>query len=200
MNFLAHLHIADHANSHLMGNLLGDFVKGDPGKQFDSDVADGIRLHRFVDSLTDNHPLVLQQKQYFPPSLRRFAPIALDMFWDHCLALHWHEFSLLSLEQFLHKAQHICLQQQSQITEQTIPIRYTKVTQSMWQGQWLLSYQELDNINYALQRMSLRSERMQPLALCGEVLSQHYIALTHVFNLLYPQVLQQSKKFQQQQR
>lgn len=34
MNFLAHLHIAKHCNSNLAGNLLGDFVKGDPNKHY----------------------------------------------------------------------------------------------------------------------------------------------------------------------
>lgn len=30
MNYLAHLHIADHTNTSFTGNFLGDFVKGDP--------------------------------------------------------------------------------------------------------------------------------------------------------------------------
>ncbi|MFA0070425.1 ACP phosphodiesterase, partial [Vibrio breoganii] len=34
MNFLAHLHIAQHCKSNLAGNLLGDFVKGDPNKHY----------------------------------------------------------------------------------------------------------------------------------------------------------------------
>lgn len=49
MNFLAHLHIAQHCKSNLAGNLLGDFVKGDPNKHYSTSLSDGIRLHRFVD-------------------------------------------------------------------------------------------------------------------------------------------------------
>lgn len=98
MNFLAHLHIADHCNSHFMGNLLGDFVKGDPSKLYDSDITNGIKLHRFVDRITDHHPIVEECKPHFKGVARRFAPIALDMFWDHCLAKHWNDFHQESLE------------------------------------------------------------------------------------------------------
>ncbi len=62
MNYLAHLHIADHCQSSLLGNLLGDFVKGDPSAQFSPEIARGIRLHRLVDAYTDSHP-VMQQAQ-----------------------------------------------------------------------------------------------------------------------------------------
>ncbi len=46
MNYLAHLHIAEQSDSNLLGNLLGDFVKGDPSKRYGVDVVQGIRLHR----------------------------------------------------------------------------------------------------------------------------------------------------------
>ncbi len=101
MNFLAHLHIADHCNSHFMGNLLGDFVKGDPSKLYDSDITNGIKLHRFVDRITDHHPIVEECKPHFKGVARRFAPIALDMFWDHCLAKHWNDFHQESLDDFV---------------------------------------------------------------------------------------------------
>lgn len=104
MNFLAHLHIADHSNSHLLGNLLGDFVKGDPSKLYDRDISNGIRLHRFVDRITDHHPIVNECKPHFTGVARRFAPIALDMFWDHCLAKHWNDFHSVSLEHFVKTA------------------------------------------------------------------------------------------------
>lgn len=86
MNYLAHLHIADHCQSSLLGNLLGDFVKGDPDSQYGAPIASGIRLHRLVDAYTDSHPVMQHAKQCFSSDTRRFAPIALDMFWDHCLA------------------------------------------------------------------------------------------------------------------
>jgi len=65
MNFLAHLHIAQHCKSNLAGNLLGDFVKGDPNKHYSTSLANGIRLHRFVDSYTDLHDVSRSAKSLF---------------------------------------------------------------------------------------------------------------------------------------
>ncbi|WP_420848114.1 ACP phosphodiesterase, partial [Photobacterium sanctipauli] len=92
MNFLAHLHLAEQCNSHLAGNLLADFVRGDPYQQYPKHVADGIKLHRFVDSYIDSLPEVRECRQLFVPETRRVSGIALDITWDHFLARHWAQY------------------------------------------------------------------------------------------------------------
>ncbi|USD66968.1 ACP phosphodiesterase [Vibrio sp. SCSIO 43136] len=187
MNFLAHLHIAEHSNSSLLGNLLGDFVKGDPDKQYPATISQGIRLHRFVDSYTDTHPIVKQAKLCFPSELRRFAPIALDMFWDHCLASDWQRYHQGTLSDFCDYAY------EQTRTELTLPARYTQVSDAMWQGRWLESYAHFDNMSYALSRMAMRSPRMGALANTSHYLHSHYHHLTELFTALYPEILAAAK-------
>ncbi|WP_343291639.1 ACP phosphodiesterase [Vibrio harveyi] len=194
MNFLAHLHIADHCNSHLMGNLLGDFVKGDPSKQYQADISNGIKLHRFVDRITDHHAIVEECKPHFTGVARRFAPIALDMFWDHCLAKHWYSFSEQSLDSFV---QYAYLQVNEQISEQ-LPSRFLLLHSRMWSGGWLQSYQYLENIEFALHRMSQRTPRMADLTTTFEVLDNEYEQLEGKFAALYRDVLSQSAEYHQQ--
>ncbi|MFM2623698.1 acyl carrier protein phosphodiesterase [Vibrio owensii] len=194
MNFLAHLHIADHCNSHLMGNLLGDFVKGDPSKQYQTDISNGIKLHRFVDRITDHHALVEECKPHFTGVARRFAPIALDMFWDHCLAKHWRTFSPKSLDSFVRYAY-------SEVNKQIsddLPPRFLMLHRRMWSGGWLQSYQDLENIEFALHRMSQRSPRMADLTTTFEVLDNEYEQLEAKFAALYQDVLRQSAEYHQQ--
>lgn len=194
MNFLAHLHIADHCNSHLMGNLLGDFVKGDPSKQYQTDISNGIKLHRFVDRITDHHDLVEECKPHFTGVARRFAPIALDMFWDHCLAKHWRTFSPQSLDSFVRYA--YC-EVNKQISDD-LPPRFLMLHSRMWSGGWLQSYQDLENIEFALHRMSQRSPRMADLTTTFEVLDNEYEQLEAKFAALYQDVLRQSAEYHQQ--
>ena len=194
MNFLAHLHIADHCNSHLMGNLLGDFVKGDPSKQYPTDISNGIKLHRFVDRITDHHALVEECKPHFTGVARRFAPIALDMFWDHCLAKHWRTFSPQSLDSFVRYA--YC-EVNKQISDD-LPPRFLMLHSRMWSGGWLQSYQYLENIEFALHRMSQRSPRMADLTTTFEVLDNEYEQLEAKFAALYRDVLRQSAEYHQQ--
>ncbi|WP_039958378.1 acyl carrier protein phosphodiesterase [Vibrio sinaloensis] len=190
MNFLAHLHIAQHCQSSLLGNLLGDFVKGNPHEQYDDDIAQGIKLHRFVDSFTDSHSFVQESRALFTDGHRRFSGIALDMFWDHCLARHWQNYHRDSLENFCQYAQ-----QQVNQPKISLPARFERVNALMWQGKWLESYQDMDNIEFALQRMSQRSPRMEKLNQCIPYLNRHYDELTEVFARFYPEVLNASKRF-----
>lgn len=194
MNFLAHLHIAQHTNTSFVGNFLGDFVKGDPQGKFNQEIVTGIRLHRFVDAYIDQHDLVRSTKPLFSQELRRYSPIALDMFWDHCLAKHWLEFHQLSLADFCQRAQ-LQVEQESALEKNELPERFNKVSNLVWQGKWLQSYAQIENIQYGLQRMSLRSKRMGPLALTGETLVENYDFLSELFFQVYPDVLQKSKQF-----
>ncbi|GAJ76639.1 acyl carrier protein phosphodiesterase [Vibrio sp. JCM 18905] len=193
MNFLAHLHIADHCNSHLLGNLLGDFVKGDPSKLYERDISNGIKLHRFVDRITDHHPIVNECKPHFKGTARRFAPIALDMFWDHCLAKHWNDFYAAPLEHFVDSA----YERVNRDVNEHLPPRFLVLHSRMWHGRWLQSYQDLDNIEFALHRMSQRSPRMADLTTTFRVIESDYTVLEEKFSTLYRDVLRQSYDFQQ---
>jgi acyl carrier protein phosphodiesterase len=194
MNFLAHIHLAKICNSNICGNLLGDFVKGNPTGKFPEEVTKGIVLHRFVDKFTDQHELSRQAKALFIKPRQRFAPIALDIFWDHCLVSDWPQYSDVPLEQF-------CVRSMRQVRNEqeglTLPERYVLVTQNMWQNSWLLSYGEMDNIGHVLYRMSKRSARMEPLANCHTDLLENYSELRLLFTQLYPQVIDASQRYRQ---
>ena len=194
MNFLAHLHIASFTNTSFVGNFLGDFVKGNPDGQFNAEIVQGIRIHRFVDSYTDQHQIVKSLKPLFPAQLRRFVPITLDMFWDHCLAKHWSEFHHSSLANFCQQAE-LQIEAESKLEINALPPRFTKVSQLVWQGRWLECYAKIENINFGLQRMASRSPKMAPLANTGQTLLDHYDLLSQQFFELYPDVLQKTTKF-----
>lgn len=188
MNFLAHIHIATHCGSDIAGNLLGDFVKGNPTGRFPAEIVQGIMLHRFVDKYTDQHDVSKYAKSLFEQKLRRFAPIALDVFWDHCLARRWSEYSDLPLEHFCADAE-----LKAQKTNLVLPEQYLYVTNLMWKNRWLVSYGDLDSIQLVLERMSHRSERMGPLADCFESIVSNYQHLSSLFEELYSDVLVESK-------
>ena len=149
----------------------------------------GIRLHRWVDAYTDSHEVMILAKALFPATTRRFSPIALDMFWDHCLAKHWQRFHSQTLRQFVLDAERKVKIDHSS----SLPERYMMVSDKMWQGRWLESYADFENIHFALQRMSLRRERMKPLAECYVSLEDSYQELESLFFSLYPQVLEKAK-------
>lgn len=69
------------ADSSLLGNLLADFVRGNPAADYQPEVVAGIMMHRRVDVLTDSLPQVKASRDYFSAPYRRVAPITLDVVW-----------------------------------------------------------------------------------------------------------------------
>lgn len=86
MNHLAHLLLSGTDPTLRAGGFLGDFVRGRLEGRFPPRLEAGIRLHRFVDAYTDAHPIVREAVGLFPPEQRRWAPVALDVWFDHLLA------------------------------------------------------------------------------------------------------------------
>ena len=93
MNYLAHLFLAKPTADSQFGNLLGDFRRGVDVTSFSSDVRRGLENHYVVDKFTDQHDLVKEAKTLFHQSRRRYAPVAIDIYFDHLLIKHWSRFS-----------------------------------------------------------------------------------------------------------
>lgn len=88
MNFLAHAWLArGGGDDFLYGNLIADGVKGSDLDGWPDEVARGIRHHRRVDAFVDSHGVTREILARSPRSGRRFAGIALDLVWDHFVAL-----------------------------------------------------------------------------------------------------------------
>ncbi|WP_273858724.1 acyl carrier protein phosphodiesterase [Photobacterium sp. GSS17] len=194
MNFLAHLHLAEQCQSHLAGNLLADFVRGNPDQQFRQDVADGIRLHRFIDSYIDALPEVLECRRLFDTDTRRVSGIALDITWDHFLARHWTQFHPQPLTEFVRTAR----REVEQFSDPA-PEQYLATMARMWQQNWLEQYKHVSTLERALQRMALRRPRLNQLAACPDVILAHYPTLEQQFFVIYPQVSRAARQFRQQQ-
>lgn len=189
MNYLAHLHIADHTQTSLLGNLLGDFVKGSHYSHYPQALVEGIALHRLVDSYIDNHPKVLNAKRLFEDRSRRFSGIALDMLWDHFLAVQWQVYHTQSLDDF-------CTHCERDITKQLaqdLPASFLELNGKIWRQQWLQSYQSIDNVEFALEKISQRSPRLGRLTECFPYISRHYDQLNECFLQVYPDVLNAAK-------
>jgi len=85
----------------MYANLFGDFVKGTRLDHYPKIIQDGIFLHRSIDALIDHHTEVIRVKRLFYNELPKVSGIAMDLFFDHLLALNWSRYSKIPLQQFL---------------------------------------------------------------------------------------------------
>ena len=88
MNYFAHLVLSQPTIESTVGNLLGDFARGVDQSKLEPAVLAGLKNHRAVDRFTDSHPEISALRQCFSSKRRRFAGIALDVYFDHLLMNH----------------------------------------------------------------------------------------------------------------
>ena len=190
MNFLAHLHLAHLAQSSLPGNLVADFVRGNPADSYSPEIVAGIYMHRRVDALTDGLPEVAIARQWFRPQTRRVSPISLDIIWDHFLSLHWKKLSpSLPLTEFISYAH-------SQIEPQlpNMPEAFIDLNQHLWNERWLERYQDMDFIAKVLGAMATRRPKLSQLRESSQDLETHYHALEDLFWSFYPRMIAQAEQ------
>lgn len=100
MNFLAHFHLSGSHEKLSIGNFLGDFIKGVNVNEMDIALQQGITLHRFIDSYTDNHPVVKEVNVMLQPEFNKFAPVVSDVFFDYFLASNFDAYSDTDLKSY----------------------------------------------------------------------------------------------------
>ncbi|MEX1082417.1 MAG: ACP phosphodiesterase [Halofilum sp. (in: g-proteobacteria)] len=181
MNFLAHLCLADGSPDSIAGNLLGDFVKGNPDGRFAPAVVRGIRLHRAVDTFTDGHPVVRRAIGRIAPVRRRYAGIAIDMAFDHFLARAWQADDAHGFAATRQHAYAVLLARRD-----GLPERLQAILPSLTGNDWLGAYARFDGIAGALERMSGRLTRANALGETGQDVAQAYDALEQDFLDFWP--------------
>lgn len=180
MNYLAHLHLGGQSPDELLGSLYGDFVKGPLVGRFSPKTEAAIQMHRTIDAFTDSHALVKRALSRFPNEKRRYAGIALDMFFDHCLARDWEEYSSVSLENFAQQIYGILE------AEPFLPPSLAQVVPSMISEDWFCAYKDIEMIGYGLGIISKRLSRPEGLDGLFEHLKDNYELLSADFHEFYP--------------
>ncbi|NIG19514.1 DUF479 domain-containing protein [Pantoea sp. Al-1710] len=192
MNFLAHLHLAQLADSSLLGNLMADFVRGNVQSQWPEPVVAGIAMHRRLDVLTDNLPEVREARQFFRAETRRVAPITLDVIWDHFLALHWDQLHpSQSLVAFTAAAEREIMPQLP-----GTPEGFIELNSVMWCERWFEHYAEPTRLARVLSGMAHRRPRLAALRDSYQDFVDHYQQLEPLFFQFYPRLMEAARQQQ----
>lgn len=184
MNYLAHLFLSDGTPESMIGNLLGDFVKGSIENIYPHEIIKGIYLHRKIDSFTDFHPIFRSSKRLISLDRRRFSGIMIDVFYDHFLAKNWSEYSSIALNDFTNRVYQV-LQQNIMI----LPERLQSILPNMIAHDWLASYKEGAAIDRAINGLSSRIKRKNNLFGGVEELFWNYQQLQADFSMFFPELI-----------
>ena len=184
MNYFAHLVLSQPTIESTVGNLLGDFARGLDQLALDPAVLAGLKNHRAVDRFTDSHDSVAELKQYFSPGRRRFAGIALDVYFDHLLINHWQEFDQRNLNNVITE-----FYARMDAGQRLMPgNEMRRVTSRMVTYDWFGSYRDVDSVAEALDRIAIRIRFPNQFANAIEDLRRHEDMILEVFINFFPEL------------
>jgi acyl carrier protein phosphodiesterase len=184
MNYFAQLALSQLTVESTVGNLLGDFARGINREVLTPPVNAGLDNHRAVDRFTDSHQAIKHLKQLFLPERRRFAGIALDVYFDHLLMKHWS----LYYSSPLHEVIDVFYRRMT-AGQPIMPSKIMRnTTLRMVSYDWFGSYREIDSVAHALDRIAgrIRYKNRFDNAIEDIIANQHEIEAT--FKDFFPEL------------
>ena len=189
MNHIAHFLLAPHTGEGAVGTLLADFHRGPIAASLPEEIVAAIALHRAIDSHTDRNPAAGAAKALFAPGLRRYAGVALDLYFDHCLVREWDRFATMPFDAFVGATyERLATGQDAEY----VPDRMRRLAHAMRTDDWLGAYRDFEGVERALGRLNHairhRFGREVDLLPLGQELLRLGPRLDAAFGMLFPVV------------
>ena len=189
MNFLAHLYLSGDNTSVMLGNFIGDFVKGkNLIEKVGPEMAKGIELHREIDFFTDQHPIVRESKKRLRPKYRHYSGVIVDVFYDHYLAKNWNDYHHQLLPDYAARVYNLI-----QKNNALLPERVNMMMPYMIKGNWLVNYATLDGIHRALSGMTRRTPYESKMDESISDLTENYEEFKTEFITFFPELRKHCK-------
>jgi len=185
VNFLAHTYLSGCNEEIIVGNFMGDYVKGKNYLLFPELIKKGILIHRDIDTFTDMHPITRQSKQRIAGKYHKYAGIIIDIFYDHFLASLWDDFSNISLNEFVSRSYDLLKR-----NYKVLPEAIKQWFPTFLENNWMMAYTTVDGIELVLERMAANTSLPNHAEYAVEVLSNHYESFKKDFLEFFPLIIE----------
>lgn len=180
MNFLFHMYLSGDDHELLVGNFMGDFVKGSLGDDYPPRIRQGLMLHRKIDSFAQRDADFQTSRLRLSSDFGLYRGVLVDLFYDHFLAKEWDSWSDAPFQEYISWARsavekHLAIMPKK--LQEIVPVIFNEL---------LPSYKRIAGTEAALNRMSRRVKRSNPLAEGGAELTRHYGELKADFERFTP--------------
>jgi len=177
MNYLAHIYLSGDDEKTIVGNFIGDYVKGNKFRNYPESIQKGILLHRKIDSFTDEHKNYREAKKLFRDDFGLYSGIVIDLFYDHFLAKNWRNYKDESLRSFAKKTHAILLSHFFQL-----PQRVQGFLPFLIQHKRLESYATIEGIQKSLEIMGRYTSLPEKSENASITLKKNYSFLENNFS------------------
>jgi acyl carrier protein phosphodiesterase len=185
MNFLAHQYLSFENEPLMVGNFIADTVKGKELLRYPKAIQRGIRLHRFIDTFTDENPLPLQSRKRLYPYFGKYAAVVQDVFYDHFLASEWQNHHEVELAKYTARVYRVLERNRHLFNP-----RADRTFHYMKNQNWLLGYASREGIDRALKGLSNRARFASNMDKALPALSLEGDKLREDFRIFFPRLIE----------
>ena len=189
MNYLAHVYLSGENREIVIGNFIGDYIKGHNFGYYCKGIQKGILLHRNIDLFTDTHTIVKESKSYFYKKYHRYAGIVVDIIYDHFLSRNWNKYCPVKLEDYVRDLHSILLKHFD-----LLPKDVQNFVPSFIEKDWINSYDSSDGLHLVFTKMSKRTSLPDEADFAIKMLEINYEEIDNQFNRFFPEIIQFVKK------
>ena len=182
MNFLFHMLLSGKDDQLMVGNFMGDFVKGQLYERFPHRIRQGVALHRRIDSYADRHPLFRQSRHRISNEYGLYRGVMVDIFYDYFLVNEWDGWCNEPFADYLIRTRAVVEDHLHALPvdmRRKVPIIFEEL---------LPSYGTVEGIGSALGRLSRRISRPNPLSGGEQELLSHHDGLQSDFRAFIPEI------------
>ena len=183
MNFLAHIYLSGNSRDVLIGNFIGDYVKGKEYTHYPAGIQKGILLHRHIDSFTDQHPVTRSSKKFISERYGLYAGIVVDIFYDHFLSAEWDKYSDMSLSNYVRDRYKMLNTGFSHF-----PSGVKSWFPYFIKSNWLETYTSFEGLVMVFKRMSYRTSLPDHSDYAVEMLNKNYDELRDGFFVFFEEL------------
>lgn len=178
MNFLGHAYLSFNDPNLLVGNMIGDYIKGHEAlEKLPPAIQKGIHLHRFIDEYTDHHPASLRAKNYFRESYRLYAGAFVDCMYDHFLANDPKCFtSDAQLKSFTEEVYSIL-----EANKAVLPEKFVEMLPYMKAENWLYDNRTIRGVSKSFERMARRAQYIDDTTAAYQAFVGNFYILNQCF-------------------
>lgn len=178
MNYLGHAYLSFGDADILLGNMIGDHIKGRLAlNNYPEGIQKGILLHRKIDEFADNHPATQRAKLWFREAYGLYAGAIMDTLYDHFLA---NDPKLFASEKDL-KTFTLNVYEQIEQNTQYFPPVFAAYFPHMKEHNWLYNYRSMQGMQRALGGLARRAKHIPPIEKAYELFVGHYYQLAQCY-------------------
>ncbi len=180
-----HLILAGDDPETIIGNYIADHIRGVQAvNELPNAVKRGVLLHRAIDTFSDMHHAVRHSVTLLRPSHKHYAPVAVDILYDHFLIKNWKIFVREDFSTVVNRFYQLLEDRMD-----TLPPKSQRISRKIIDSQWFDRYETFEGMQEVFSAVNRRTHFKSALADTVQYLVEFYHEFENDFLVFTPDII-----------